>query len=155
MKATNTRKLAIAGILIAVGVICSPFSVNVGFAKCFPIQHMINVLAGVLFGPLYAVCMAFATSLLRLTLGMGTLLAFPGSMIGALCCGLLYGRTHKLWTAYLGEIVGTGLLGGLAAYPVAAYIMGKEVAIFAFVVPFLASTVAGATLSVILIRALA
>ncbi|MEG0570416.1 MAG: energy coupling factor transporter S component ThiW [Oscillospiraceae bacterium] len=154
MKFTSTKKITIAAILIALGVICSPLSINVGFAKCFPIQHLVNVLAGVMFGPLYAVIMAFATSLIRVLMGMGTLLAFPGSMVGALCCGLLYKYTHRLWAAYLGEIIGTGVLGALVAFPVAAFVMGKEVALFGFVLPFSASTVVGATLSVVLIKSL-
>ncbi|MCX7658891.1 MAG: energy coupling factor transporter S component ThiW, partial [Oscillospiraceae bacterium] len=62
---SNVKKLTIAGILVAMGVVCSAFYIPIGVAKCFPIQALINVLAGVLLGPLYAVCMAFTTSLLR------------------------------------------------------------------------------------------
>lgn len=108
----SVKRLAVAGILVAIGVVCSPLAIPVGASKCFPIQHMINILAGVLLGPAYAVGMAFVTSLLRVLFGMGTLLAFPGSMVGALCCGLLYRFTQKLPLAYVGEIVGTSVLGG-------------------------------------------
>jgi len=148
------RKLTVAGLLVALGVVCSTFSIPVGAAKCFPIQHMVNVLAGVLLGPGYAVAMAFATSLLRVMMGTGSLLAFPGSMIGALCCGLLYRFTQKLPLAYLGEVIGTGILGALAAYPVATLIMSKQAALFAYVIPFIVSSFGGATISVFLISAL-
>lgn len=148
------KRLAVAGILIAVGVVCSPLAIPVGASKCFPVQHMINVLAGVLLGPAYAVGMAFVTSLLRVLFGMGTLLAFPGSMLGAMCCGLLYRYTRKLPLAYVGEIAGTSLLGGLAAYPLAAFVMGKEAAVFAYVLPFFISTVGGATIAILFIAAL-
>lgn len=150
----HVKKLAIAGILIALGVVCAPLSIPVGAARCFPVQHMVNVLAGVLLGPVYAVGMAFVTSLLRVLFGMGTLLAFPGSMLGALCCGLLYRYTGKLPLAYLGEVAGTSLLGGLAAYPVAAFVLGKEAAVFAYVLPFFISTIGGATIAILFIAAL-
>lgn len=150
----SVKRLAIAGILIAIGVVCSPLAIPVGASKCFPTQHMINILAGVLLGPAYAVGMAFVTSLLRVLFGMGTLLAFPGSMVGALCCGLLYRFTQKLPLAYVGEIVGTSVLGGLAAYPIAAFVMGKEAALFAYVLPFFVSTAGGATIAILFLAAL-
>ena len=65
MKNVNVRKLALAGILVAVGIVCSPLSIPVGASKCAPIQHFINILGGVFLGPGYAVGMAFVTSLLR------------------------------------------------------------------------------------------
>ena len=53
-----------------------------------------------------------------------------------------------------GEIVGTGVIGGIAAYPVAALLMGKQVAIFTFVIPFLVSTTGGCILGIILVKIL-
>lgn len=154
MRNINIKKLTTAGILIALGVVCSAFYIPVGASKCFPIQHMVNVLGGVLLGPTYACAMAFVTSLFRVMLGTGSFLAFPGSMIGALCCGLLYKFTHKLPLAYLGEVIGTGVLGALVAYPVATLVMGKEAALFAYVLPFIVSSLGGATISVLAISAL-
>ena len=113
MKNVNVRKLALAGILVAVGIVCSPLSIPVGASRCAPIQHFINILGGVFLGPWYAVGMAFVTSLLRNLMGTGTLLAFPGSMCGALICGLLYRYTQKLPLAYLGELFGTSVIGGI------------------------------------------
>ena len=94
-------------------------------------------------------------SLLRNLLGLGSMMAFPGSMVGALCCGLVYSICHKLSLTCLAEALGTGILGGLAAYPVAVYIMGITPAgIFVYVVPFLISTIAGSILAFLLITAL-
>ena len=104
MNKITTRKLAIAGVLIAVGVVCSPLNFPVGASKCFPVQHLINIIASVFLGPFYGVIMAFITSLLRLATGMGTLLAFPGSMCGALIGGLCYKFSKKLPLAYIGEL---------------------------------------------------
>ncbi len=150
----SVRKLALAGILIAVGVVCSPFSFPVGASKCFPIQHMVNVLAAVLLGPFYGVAMAFVTSLLRVLLGTGSLLAFPGSMCGALFCGLAFRFTGKRLAAYAAEVLGTSVAGGLLAYPVAVFFMAKEAVLFAYVLPFLVSTVGGTCIAAVLIAAL-
>ncbi len=151
---TKSRKLTIAGILIAVGVVCSPFAIPIGAAKCFPIQHMVNVIAAVLLGPVYGVSMAFLTSLIRMMTGMGTLLAFPGSMVGALCAGLMYKYGKKLGFAFIGEVAGTGILGALAAYPIATLIMGQEAAIIGYMLPFLISTIGGSIIATVLIAAL-
>lgn len=148
------KRLCAAGVLIALAVACSAFYIPVGAAKCFPIQHMVNVIAGVLLGPFYACAMAFITSLIRMLSGTGSLLAFPGSMIGALCCGLLFKRTSKLPLAYLGEVAGTGILGALAAFPVATLLMGKEAALFAYVLPFIVSSLGGTAIAIFAIGAL-
>ena len=154
MKSVQVRKLVLAALLVAVGVVCSPLSIPVGASKCFPVQHMVNVLAAVMLGPWYGVGMAFVTSLIRVLIGTGSLLAFPGSMCGALLCGLLYMRFKNLPLTYVGEVFGASVLGGLLAYPVATLIMSKEAALFAYVVPFLVSTVGGTLIAAVLIFAL-
>lgn len=87
-------------------------------------------------------------------MGTGSLLAFPGSMVGAFLCGVLYQHTGKLTMAYAGEIFGTGILGGILCYPVATLLMGKEAAMFAYVLPFLMSTACGTMIAVVLVGAL-
>lgn len=141
------KKLVLSGMLTALTVALSGFSIPVGASKCFPAQHLANVLAGVFLGPVYGVSMAFCTSLIRNLMGTGSLLAFPGSMAGAFLGAYLFQKTGKLLPAYLGEVIGTGLIGGLLCYPVAVLLMGKEVAVFFFVVPFLMSTLAGTILA--------
>ena len=139
----NVKKLVVSGMLTALAVALSTFSVPIGASKCFPIQHMVNVMAGVFLGPVYGVAIAFCTSLIRNLMGTGSLLAFPGSMVGALLCGILYEKTGKLLPTYLGEVIGTGILGGMLCYPVAVVLMGKEAALFTYVMPFLMSTCCG------------
>lgn len=154
MKRESVVKLVLSGMFVALAVVLSTFSIPVGGSKCFPIQHMVNVLAAVFLGPGYGLGIAFCTSLIRNLLGTGTLLAFPGSMVGALCCGLVYRYTGKLTLTYVAEVIGTGIIGGLLAYPVAAFVMGKEVALFVYVVPFLVSTVGGTIIAAILVTVL-
>ena len=150
----TTKKLAVAGILVALGVVLSPLAIPVGASKCFPVQHMVNVLAAVFLGPFYGVIMAFLTSLLRMAFGLGTLLAFPGSMFGALLAGLVYKYIKKLIPTYLGELFGTGVVGGLAAYPMAVWVMGKEAAVVGYILPFLISSLGGTIIAAIIIAAL-
>ncbi|ROR29378.1 energy coupling factor transporter S component ThiW [Mobilisporobacter senegalensis] len=148
---SRVRKLSLAGILIAVGVICSTFFIPIGVAKVFPIQHFINVLAGVILGPVYGVCMAFITSLIRVISGTGSLLAFPGSMCGALLSGILFKYSKSVIMAFLGEVVGTGMIGAVIAYPIATVFLNKTVAFYGFILPFGISTLAGAGFSLVLI----
>ncbi len=155
MKKNNVKKLALAGILVAVGIVCAPLSIPVGVSKCAPIQHFINILGGVFLGPGYAVGMAFVTSLLRNMMGTGTLLAFPGSMCGAFLCGMLYkyGGKH-LPLAYAGELFGTSVIGGILSWPIATLLMGNESAAFAFVFPFFVSSCGGTIIAAVLVTAM-
>ena len=156
MNETNkTKKLALAGVLTALAVVGSFLSVPVAGSKCAPVQHMVNILAAVTLGPGWGVGIAFCASLLRNILGLGSLMAFPGSMVGALCCGLVYKKCKVLSQTCLSEAIGTGILGGIAAYPVARFLMGAAPAgLFVYVIPFLISTVAGSILAFILISIL-
>ena len=87
-------------------------------------------------------------------MGTGSLLAFPGSMVGAFLGGYLYQRFGRLTLAYVGEVFGTGILCGMLCYPVATLVMGKEAAIFAYVIPFLMSTMCGTIIAAFLIGVL-
>ena len=77
------KKLALASVLTAVAVVGSTFSFPVFGSKCSPVQHMVNILCAVFLGPGFGVASAFVASLLRNLMGLGSLLAFPGSMCGA------------------------------------------------------------------------
>ena len=153
----NTKKLAVAGIFCAVAVVGSLFSFPVFGSKCSPVQHMVNILCSVLLGPGYSLGAAFAAALIRNLMGLGSLMAFPGSMFGALVCGLVYVKTENILGTLIGEVFGTSVLGGLCAYPVAIFLMGKSaagLAFYAYIIPFLISTAAGAIISAVLIYSL-
>lgn len=157
MKPNSVHKLTLASILCAVAVVGSLVYVPVFGSKCAPVQHMVNILCAVLLGPWYGVGVAFTASLIRNLLGLGSLLAFPGSMFGALLCGLMFWKTKNTWLTYLAEVFGTAVLGGLCAYPIAVAFMGKgagDIAFYAYVIPFLISTVGGAVLSAVVVESL-
>ncbi|BDG60095.1 energy coupling factor transporter S component ThiW [Caldinitratiruptor microaerophilus] len=150
MKTVRPRvhQLTLAALYVAVGVLTSHLVVvPVAFAKAFPVQHFLNVLSAVTLGPGGAVSVAFAVSVLRVALGTGTPLAFPGSMFGALLAGLLYRRSGRVAAALAGEIVGTGVLGALVAVPVAQLVLGRQVGFLVYIVPFTVSSAAGALLA--------
>ncbi len=155
MKHEAIKKLVTSGMMVALTVALSGLYIPVGASKCFPIQHMMNVLAAVLLGPGWGVGIAFAVSLIRNLMGTGSLLAFPGSMVGALCCGLVYQKTKKYIPTFIAEVFGTGVLGGMLAYPVAALLMNREAALFTYVIPFLVSTAGGTLIAAALIAVLA
>lgn len=153
----NVNKVTTAGLFLAIAVVGSVFSFPVGLSKCAPVQHMVNILCAVLLGPFSGIAVAFGASLLRNLLGIGSILAFPGSMIGALLAGLTYKYTRNILLTLLAEVIGTSILGGLSAYPLAVLFLGKtagQMAFYVYVVPFLVSTVGGSLLSGMLLYAL-
>ena len=157
MKKTNIQKLTVAALLCAVAVVGSLFSFPVFGSKCAPVQHMVNILCAVLLGPWYGVAVAFVASLLRNLLGLGTLMAFPGSMLGALLCGIVYWKAKHILPTLIAEVFGTSILGGLCAYPVAILLMGQstaDLAFTAYIIPFFVSTAGGAVISAVLLYAL-
>lgn len=148
------KKLTLASLLIAVGVVSSHIIyIPIGLAKAFPVQHGINLLSAVFFGPFYGVIVAFLISLIRNIVGTGSLLAFPGSMIGAYMAGILYQKTKMPICAMVGEVLGTGILGGAISYPAAKYLMGKQTALLFFIGPFLLSSAVGVFIGYIVFRA--
>ena len=93
MKKFSVKKLALAGMFCALCVVGSVFSFPMFGSKCAPVQHMVNVLCAVLLGPWWGVGVAFVASLLRNILGLGSLMAFPGSMFVQAC---IHQRCNKI-----------------------------------------------------------
>jgi energy coupling factor transporter S component ThiW len=149
----QTSRLTLSALLIAIGTLTANlFYIPAGISKCFPVQHCINVLAAILLGPSYATCIGFIIALLRNMFGLGSLLAFPGSMIGAFCAGVMYARFHNVKTAMFGEIFGTGILGGFVSFLIAQYVLGKTTVAWFFIPPFLVSTIGGSIIAGLIIK---
>jgi len=152
----RTRTVARAVILVAIGVAISPFtSIPIGIARINPTQHFINVIGAVLLGPWWAAGVALIIGILRNALGTGTLLAFPGGMIGAFIAGYAYLLTRNIYLGALGEIIGTGLLGAIvSALIVAPVLMSKTMAVGGLIIAFSGSTILGSFLGVLALRLL-
>ncbi|MBF8982769.1 energy coupling factor transporter S component ThiW [Lutibacter sp. B2] len=150
----NTKKLVFSSLLIGIATITGHLIyIPIGVSKIFPVQHTINILSAIWLGPWAALSNAFIISLLRNFLGTGSLLAFPGSMIGAFLAGIFYKTSKKKHMAILGEIFGTGILGGLLSFPIAKFILGANCSAFFFIVPFLTSSIGGSMIASLLLSA--
>ena len=146
MKKTNIHKLVFAAVLVALAVVGSLVSFPIGASKCAPVQHLVNIIGAVFLGPAWAVGVGFTAALLRNLLGLGSLLAFPGSMVGAFVAGMLYKYIKKLPVAYVGELL---------AYPVARFLVGAPAAaITVYILPFFVSCAGGTVLAIVIVTAL-
>ncbi|MBP2018005.1 energy coupling factor transporter S component ThiW [Symbiobacterium terraclitae] len=146
---SRVERLTRMAILVALGVVSSYFSAIPLFgAKLFPAQHAINVVAGAMLGPVYGGVVGLGIAVIRILLGSGTPLAVPGTIFGVVLAGLLYQRTGSRLAAMAGEVIGTGLVGAVAAYPVAVLLLDNAKAaaggIGFFIPSFAASSAAGA-----------
>ncbi len=153
----KTKKLAITGLLTGLAVVGSFISFPVFASKCAPVQHLVNVLCAVLVGPVYGLAAAFSASLIRNLLGIGSLMAFPGSMFGAFLSAIAYKKSKKLSLAIIGELFGTAVLGGLCAYPIAIFFMGQnagDLAFYVYIFPFFVSTAGGCLIAGLLLFSL-
>ena len=148
----KTKKIVLSAMLIAIGIVGSALFIPFMGGKIFFMQHFLNVIGAVLLGPMYAVINAFCISLIRNIMGTGSLLAFPGSMIGAFLSAIVYKKINKYYGAIIGEIIGTGIIGAIVCYPIASLLLGKEAAIFTYIMPFLLSSVSGSILALIVIK---
>lgn len=151
-----TRKLVLTAVFAAFPVVLSfvPGSIPVAGAKLLPWQHMTNAVAGVVLGPWYAALAATLAAVLRNLFGVGTLLAFPGGIPGALVVGFAYRWWRHTWAGLL-EPLGTGPVGAtLGSLLVAPLFMGKAIPLSTLLPLFLASSVPGAVLGWLVLQAL-
>lgn len=146
----SIRKIAMAGVLVAVAVAGSLISFPVAGSKCAPVQHMVNICAAVFF----RTCMGCRCGILCEYHQKPDRTWKPHGIPGK------HGRCSVLWTdvqiqqkiipTCIAEALGTGILGGLAAYPLAKYVMLiQPEGMFIYIVPFLISTVAGSIVATI------
>ncbi len=153
---SDTRNVAYAVVLVAIGIALAPYtSFPIGIAKVNPTQHFVNVIGAVLLGPWWATIIAAIIGVIRNVMGVGTLLAFPGGMIGAFLAGFFYRRSLNLYVGAVGEVAGTGFIAPVvSAIFVAPVLMGKAMPFLALIPSFLASSLVGALLGVLALKLL-
>src|SRR5699024_9938823 len=144
--------MTIMALFVAIGVLGSQFIwFPAGVAKAYPVQHMVNVISAIMLGTGPAVIIAFLIGLVRNMLGLGSLLAFPGGMIGAFIAGYMYHKFGKKYLAAVGEVIGTGIIGALFSVPFAKILMGTTFGALFFIPPFLISSVSGAVIALLIV----
>ncbi len=147
-------KLTVLALLIALGVVISPILRVEGMC---PMAHLINIICSVLLGPWYSLLCAALIGVIRmLTMGIPPL-ALTGAVFGALLSGVFYRLSKgRIIFAVLGEIIGTGIIGALASYPVMTLIWGREGLSWLFYVPsFICGTLIGGSIAYVFLRKLA
>ena len=150
-------KMVMLAMLVAVGVVISPFlRVESPFGNMCPMAHLINIVCSVLLGPWYSLLCATLIGILRMPLMGIPPVALTGAVFGAFLSGVFYRISGgKILFAVLGEIIGTGILGAIASYPVMTLWWGKTDITWLFYVPsFLVGTLIGGTIAFFFLRAL-
>ena len=147
MKKTDAvRRLAVLSLLIAVGVIISPILRVEGMC---PMAHLINIICSVLLGPWYSLLCAALIGIIRMLIMGIPPLALTGAIFGAFLSGLFYRMSKgRIIYAVLGEIIGTGIIGAIASYPVMTFLWGREGLSWLFYVPsFICGTLIGGSIA--------
>ena len=153
MKNQKLLKLIFLAMMVAIGVVISPILRVEGMC---PMAHFINVTCAVMLGPWYAFVCALLIGIIRMAVMGITPLALTGAVFGAFLSGLLYRLSKgKLICAFIGEVVGTGIIGAIVSYPVMTFIWGRTGLTWFFYVPsFIAGTLIGGSIAFIFLRQL-
>ena len=143
---SNTTKLLVLTGMFA----CLAFVLNtyVYFPSMAPFQHFINVLAAVFLGPWYGCVSAFICGVMRMLSGR-TIQSITGAIFGPIIAGILYKKTKNIYLVFIGEIIGTGIFGALASYPLMKLFYGLDAQSPLYYIPFYTpSAVVGAAMGV-------
>ena len=65
-----------------------------------------------------------------------TIQAVTGAIFGPILGGLLWRRTKNIYLVFVGEVVGTGLLGAMASYPLMKLFYGLDAQSPFYYIPF-------------------
>ena len=152
----NKRKILILvtmSMFVAIGVVISPILRFEGFA---PTAHFVNIVCSVFLGPWYSLLNGIITAAIRMSLMGIPPLAITGQVFGAFLSGFLYRKSKgSILACVIGEIIGTGIIGSIASYPVMALLWGKGDITWYFYLPsFLIATVIGGTVAFIFLKTL-
>lgn len=105
------------------------------FPAMAPFQHFVDVLAAVLVGPWYGCAAAFLCGAMRMMSGR-TIQAIAGAVFGPILGGLIYRKTKNIYLVFVGEVIGTGVIGALVSYPLMKWFYALDVQQWYYYVPF-------------------
>lgn len=144
-------KMTFLAMMVAVGVVISPILRIEGMC---PMAHLINIVCAVMMGPWYALLSAVLIGIIRMMFMGIPPLALTGAVFGAFLSGVLYRVSGgRMIFAVVGEVIGTGIIGAIASYPVMAFLMGREGLSLMFYVPsFICGTLIGGSVAFIFLK---
>lgn len=156
----NIKQVSLATVLIALGVVIAPLLwFPVLESKAFPGQHLINGLAGVLLGPVWAAFIALIIGGIRMGLGIGSIFSIPGGIPGGVIVGVFHillkrmGKKHLELTS-LTEPLGTIFIGGTLAVYIFAPLQNIEMFLVPVWIGWSFSCIPGAIFSFIILETL-
>lgn len=153
---TNSKtllKTVVLAMMVALGVVISPILRVEGMC---PMAHFINIVCSVFMGPWYSLLCAVLIGIIRMSFMGIPPIALTGAVFGAFLSGVFY-RCSKgsILAAVLGEVIGTGIIGAVASYPVMTFFWGKEGLTWLFYVPsFICGTLIGGAVALIFLKKL-
>lgn len=152
-KGAALLKMVVLAMLVALGVVISPILRVEGMC---PMAHFINIVCSVLLGPWYSLICAALIGIIRMTLMGIPPLALTGAVFGALLSGVLYRASKgRLIFAVIGEVVGTGIIGAIASYPVMTLWWGyTDLTVFFYVPSFISGTLIGGSIAFLFLKKL-
>ena len=128
----NVRKMVLCAIFASLAFVLNTF---VYFPAMAPFQHFVDVVAAVFLGPWWACLSAFLCGVMRMMSGR-TIQAVTGAVFGPILGGLMWKKTKNVYLVCVGEIVGTGVVGALASYPLMKWFYGLDAQQWYYYVPF-------------------
>ena len=147
----HTLRMVMLAMMVAIGVVISPILRIEGMC---PTAHLVNIVCSVLMGPWYSLLCATMIGVIRMMFMGIPPLALTGAVFGAFLSGMLYRLSKgKLVCAFIGEVIGTGIIGAIVSYPVMTLIWGRTGLTWFFYVPsFIAGTLIGGSLAFIFLK---
>ena len=128
----NVKKMVLCAILASLAFVLNTF---VYFPAMAPFQHFVDVVAAVFLGPWWACLSAFLCGIMRMMSGR-TIQSVTGAVFGPILGGFLWRKTKNIYLVWVGEIIGTGLLGAMASYPLMKWFYGLDAQSPFYYIPF-------------------
>lgn len=148
---TTTKKMVLTALFACMAYVLNTF---VYFPAMAPFQHFVDVLAAVFVGPWYGCAAAFLCGAMRMMSGR-TIQAIAGAVFGPILGGLIYRKTKNIYLVFVGEVIGTGIVGALVSYPLMKWFYALDVQQWYYYVPFYTPSAAvGAAMGVTVLLAL-
>ena len=150
-KRTNIRKMVLCALFASLAFVLNTF---VYFPAMAPFQHFVNVMAAVFVGPWWGCLSGFLCGVMRMMSGR-SIQAVTGAIFGPILGGLLWKKTRNIYLVCVGEVIGTGIIGALASYPLMKWFYALDAQSPLYYIPFyIPSAVVGGIMGVMVLMVL-